>query len=963
MYIKCDFVSQARQVFDRLFQRNVVTWTSIIGGYVEHGDAREALCLFEKMLYDGVTPNVITFVCILKACRSLKNLHKGIEIHNEIERRGMLENHPVIGNILVNMYAKCELLHMALEVFNRLPSRNTITWTALITGYVEHGLGETALYCFEEMQSEGSFPDVFTFVSCLRACVLTGLADKAQDIHAEIERKGINKNIFLCSALIDAYAKVGLIDIAHELLDMTSITNLAAWNALISGYIEYGYDEVALECFEQMKGVSIVADHITFACILRACGQLENIDVGREIHAEVERQGLVKSHVSIGNALVDFYMKCHLLALAHQVFNMLSNRDLITWNNIIAGYLEHGCYLEAIQCIGEMSLEGISPDGATLAYEIKACGNLKDIEKAYKLHSGIIKKGFLEQQNVLGGLLITMYIKCGQLSTAQILFDYIPTKDLASWNALIMGCAEQGHGEKALEYLSKMESKGLHPDAVTYVASLRACSCIGAIYVGIELHIEIERLVLSKENAVIGNALVDMYAKCGLLHFAAEVFDRLPIRDVVSWTTFVNGYVEHGSGDIALHLIELMEVEGCLPSIATFVCGLKACAILGDVPRGQEFHSTIEKRGLLERDISLGNSLVDMYAECGMLATAERLFKELPSHDVVSWTALISKYAEYGYCGEALQLFEQMQSEGVSPDAVTFVCSLKACSGLRSVNKKKELYAQIHRQKFFQKSHSASSTLVDMYAKCGFLEKAREVFDELLMHNTVSWNALICGYSEHDQGEEVLKCFEEMQHGGISPDIVTFILCLQACGNLGAVGKGLELHAEIERRCLLGAELVGNTLVDMYAKCGTLRRAQNLVDNLPLRDVVTWTALMRGYAHVGEVENVFLAFERMLNDLVRPDPISFVVILNTCSRSGLFGRSCTYFDTMSNIYGISPLFEHHSCVVDLLSRSGQLEKALGTIKFLSVPVSPIFRRSILSACRNLGNTEFAAQAF
>ena len=255
------------------------------------------------------------------------------------------------------------------------------------------------------------------------------------------------------------------------------------------------------------------------------------------------------------------------------------------------------------------------------------------------------------------------------------------------------------------------------------------------------------------------------------------------------------------------------------------------------------------------------------------------------------------------------------------------------------------------------------STLVDMYAKCGLLARARQVFDKLPVQNTVSWNALITGYAQHGDGEEALNCFHQMQLRGVSPDAATFVSCLQACGSIGAIDKGLEIHDEIERQGWLDRDLVGNTLVDMYAKCSAPDKARQVFVKLPARDVVSWTALMRGYAHLGDSENVFSLFHDMLGQHIKPDPVTFIVVLSACSRTGLLSKSWTYFEAMSRDYGISPMYEHHNCMVDVHGRSGQLDGAFDMIGKLSFCGNAEIWHSMMGACRNLGNVEVGKQVF
>jgi pentatricopeptide repeat protein len=250
-----------------------------------------------------------------------------------------------------------------------------------------------------------------------------------------------------------------------------------------------------------------------------------------------------------------------------------------------------------------------------------------------------------------------------------------------------------------------------------------------------------------------------------------------------------------------------------------------------------------------------------------------------------------------------------------------------------------------------------------MYARCGLFGIAHEVFEKLPMRDVISWNALIAGYAEQGRIDDALKCFDQMQLAGMPPNFVTFVCCLKACARIGAIDRGDEIHAMVERRGFLAKNPIGNTLIDMYAKCGVLGKAQQVFDKLPIRDVVSWTALMSGYARVGESDCVFHSLDEMLGEGVKPNPVTFLVVLNACSRKGLFGKCQTYFEAMSKEHGLAPTVEHLSCIVDLLGRAGHIHNALMMAKRMPFAPNAVLWHSILGACRSSGNVSFGEHVF
>ena len=397
----------------------------------------------------------------------------------------------------------------------------------------------------------------------------------------------------------------------------------------------------------------------------------------------------------------------------------------------------------------------------------------------------------------------------------------------------------------------------------------------------------------------------------------------------------------------------------------TFVALLKSCAKHKNLKRGINLHDEIIKKGFLEKSPYIATCLITMYAKCRMLPKAKEVIEMLPNRNVVSWNALIAGYAQEGQPCEALNTFEKMQCEGLSPDSVTFICTLKACGILRAIDKGKEVHDHIARSGLLGKNVPLGNALIDMYAKCGLLEKAQQVFDELCIRNVVSWSTLIIGYSQHGKAESALNCFKQMQEkDGITPNEVTLSCVLKACGNLGILGKGKQIHDEIIHKRLLGSDIVlSNGLIDMYAKCGALLKAQEVFDELPFRDVVSWSSLLAGYAQHGHAEEALNCFQEMQKDGFSPTTTICLSLLSAFSHSGLLDEGIKYFENMSQKYDIMPTIEHYACMVDLLARAGCLVEAIVMAKKLPclsyLPVWDI----LIGASQKWGNVAVGRLAF
>eukprot|EP00250_Pteridium_aquilinum_P021522 c25151_g7_i2 orf=731-1471(+) len=245
--------------------------------------------------------------------------------------------------------------------------------------------------------------------------------------------------------------------------------------------------------------------------------------------------------------------------------------------------------------------------------------------------------------------------------------------------------------------------------------------------------------------------IVDMHAKCGFLKEAQEVFDKLPFQSPLSWNALISGYVEEGHEYEALQLLEQMQLKGVSLDDLTFACSLKACSNVGATDKGRDLHAEIERIGFLESGI-IAIALIEMYVKFHLLAKAQEVFDKLAVREVNTWNALISGFTKYGRGEDALNCLQQMQVEGVHPDAITFTGLLKACGSIGARMKGREMHAVLQSRKSFERVPVVNNALVYMYAKCGWLGKARELFEKLPVRNTGSWNALIATYAKLDYG-------------------------------------------------------------------------------------------------------------------------------------------------------------------------------------------------------------------
>jgi len=426
-------------------------------------------------------------------------------------------------------------------------------------------------------------------------------------------------------------------------------------------------------------------------------------------------------------------------------------------------------------------------------------------------------------------------------------------------------------------------------------------------------------------------------------------------RDVVSWNAMIVGFVKCGEGHKALELFRQMQSEGVEPVPITFVGVLNACANATSLKEGRHVHEQIMRSGC-ESNIFVGNSLIDMYAKCGSIEDARRVFNRMVSRNAISWNALILGYVKCGQGHKALELFKQMQCEGLQPDHVTFVGVLNACASVVALEEGRCIHEQII-QWDCEADVKVSNSLIDMYAKCGSIEDAWRVFTKMVTHNVISWNAIILGYLKCGQGTKALELYQQMQSEGVQPDPVTFVGVLNACASVSALEEGRCIHKQIISSDCKFDVFVACSLIDMYSKCGSIEDAQRVFNKLPTRNLVSWNAMLGGYAMHGHAKEALEHFQQMCQEGVEVDKVTFVSLLSACSHVGLVDEGLCYFESMGSVYRISAIAEHYACMVDLLGRAGQLQEAENLIDMMPFKPSAFVWKALLGACRIHGNVE------
>ncbi|KAF3451918.1 hypothetical protein FNV43_RR08014 [Rhamnella rubrinervis] len=415
----------------------------------------------------------------------------------------------------------------------------------------------------------------------------------------------------------------------------------------------------------------------------------------------------------------------------------------------------------------------------------------------------------------------------------------------------------------------------------------------------------------------------------------------------------------HGDSGTGLHVLDLID-RGSLEADRTLYNNLlKRCTQMGKLREGRIVHTHILNSQFRD-DLVMQNTILNLYAKCGSLADARKLFDEMPVRDMVTWTALITGYSQNDQPEDALFLFPQMLRHGFEPNQFTLSSLLKASGGLPTDKHGRQLHAYCLKYGYVANVYVGSS-LVDMYARCGHMVEAQSIFDGLVSKNEVSWNALIAGHARKGEGEHALKLFWKMQREDFKPTHFTYSSVLTACASTGSLEQGKWVHAHMIKS---GGRLVafaGNTLLDMYAKSGSIEDAKKVFSRLLKQDLVSWNSMLTGYAQHGLAKDTVHQFEEMLRIGIEPNDITFLCVLTACSHAGLLDEGQYYFELMEK-YKVEPDVSHYVTMVDLLGRAGLLDQAERFVREMPIEPTAAVWGALLGACRMHKNMELGASA-
>ncbi|XP_059670413.1 pentatricopeptide repeat-containing protein At5g39350 [Cornus florida] len=461
MYMSCGKKERAKMVFDTMWERGVVSWNTMISGYIKNGCADEALIIFNKMVDAGVEPDCATVVSVLPACGILKDLKFGREVHKLVEEKGLGFKIPA-RNALVDMYAKCGNMNNARSVFDKMKERDVVTWTALINGYILNGDVRSALVLCPLMQLERVSPNSVTVASLLSACASLNHLKHGRCLHGWAIRRKLEADVIVETALIDLYAKCNCIELSFRVFTKTSRKRTVPWNAILSGCIYNGLTKKAVELFKQLLFEAVEPNLATLKCLLPAYAILADLQLAMNVHCYLIKSGFI-SIVDVATGLMDIYSKCGGLEVAHEIFNGIpvKDKDIILWSAILAGYGKHGHGEVAVSLFNRMVQSGVKPNDVTFTSVLHACSHAGLVDEGVNLFNYMLKVHKMSPCADHYTCLVDLLGRAGRLEEAYELINTMPFKaNHAIWGALLGACVKHENielGEVAAKCLFELE--------------------------------------------------------------------------------------------------------------------------------------------------------------------------------------------------------------------------------------------------------------------------------------------------------------------------------------------------------------------------------------------------------------------------------------------------------------------------------------------------------------------------
>ncbi|XP_042516530.1 pentatricopeptide repeat-containing protein At3g12770-like isoform X1 [Macadamia integrifolia] len=619
----------------------------------------------------------------------------------------------------------CSFLHTYRFLISKPKKIQKIPASSLPFSTTFPSVNEDTLFKFKFRLNQ-SLPIMHLLLSRLRESSITLLSLK--ELHAQIVINSLSSDEFVATRLVNTYSNFGTLSDARKVFDQICNPTVFLCNAMMSGYLKNELSMETLELYRMIISRGLKTNGCTSTLALKACTSLLDFEMGNKIMEDAVNDGLVNNRF-FGSSAISFLVKLGNIEEARRVFDEMPHKDVVCWNSMIGGYLQLDCLDKALDLFFKMWVSGILPTAVTISNLIQVCGGIKNLELGKCIHSFVIGLGLNGDVLVLTSL-VDMYGKIGDTESARRVFDRMSSRTLVSWNAMLSGYVQNKLIFESFELFHLFTLNGIVFDSATILSLFQICAQLACLKGGKILHGCAFRRGFQL-NLIVSTAVVDLYAKCGALKQATFVFNGMKERNVISWTALLVGLAQNGHAEDALKLFSQMQEEGIAANSFTLVGLIHACAHLGSLKKGKSVHAHLLRRGIVFDVVNM-TALIDMYAKCGTIDSAERLFNNgcIPN-DVVLWNSMINGYGIHGNGYQAIRVFNQMKEEGVQPNETTFISLLSACSHSGMVREGMHLFQIMSTDHGISPREKHYACLVDLLSRAGCLEEAEDLVKQM----------------------------------------------------------------------------------------------------------------------------------------------------------------------------------------------------------------------------------------
>ncbi|XP_050379363.1 pentatricopeptide repeat-containing protein At3g58590 isoform X2 [Argentina anserina] len=652
---------------------------------------------------------------LLHACSRVRSLSATKALHALNITMGPSPKQPIfVSNSIMSQYSSLGKLLVACKLFDRMPLRNVVSYNIMISAYNMSGNVGEAWKMFYEMMASGFKPTQYT-VSRLLSCVSLDVYHGVQ-LHSLVIKNGLfDGDTFVGTSLLGFYGRHGLLEEATWTFQDMPCRSLITWNSMISLLGNHGFFENCLYSFRELVRMDVDLSPGSFVGVFSAFSCPEDLKIGEHLHAFIVKNGFT-CETLVMNSIIGLYVKCTAICLIDKIFEEVHVKDAVSWNSIIGAIAKVGAPQKAVELFSQMCMAGVMPTEITFLSLINCSINVEIPISGESVHAKIIQHGY-ESRVLVGTALVDFYAKCANLKAAHICFYEICEKNVVSWNALISGYSNN-YSPISICLLQEMLHSGYQPNEFSFSAVLKSSLALELQ----QLHCLVVRMGFEQNHFVL-SSLIMSYAKNGL------------ISDALVFAT-------------ASH--------GLLPDVPSN-------AIAGIYNRTGQYNETL--RFLCPRE-ELDNvswnivisalARIGDYKECGSIGSSVKIFDEVRSKNLITWTTLISALGVHGYVQEALERFREMISLGFKPDEVAFTALLTACRHGGLVRDGLELFRQMISDYGVEPKMDHYQCVVDLLVKGGHVTDAEKVITSMpFPPDMIIWRCFLEGCKSHGNAVDV----------------------------------------------------------------------------------------------------------------------------------------------------------------------------------------------------------------